>query len=348
MSSISTKSRLGTFLVRATRHIADTVYPEKAADRSDWILSRRPERNAVDPRRPYAFLMENERAEPGELVPTATVFLTNRECPWRCLMCDLWKNTVSNPVPMGAIPEQIDFALKELTRQAAESGHAAPEQIKLYNSGSFFDPKAIPEADYPVIARRVREFKRVIVECHPALIGERVLRFRDMVEGRLEVAMGLETVHPEVLEKLNKRVTVEQFASAAAFLLQHEIAMRAFVLVKPPFMDESTALEWARRSIVFAFDCGATAVVLIPVRSGNGALDALQRMGEFEPPKLRTLEEAVWYGLGLQRGRVFADLWDLQLFSSCPKCFPQRLARLQIFNETQTMSLCPPCEVCGE
>ena len=45
--------------------------------------------------RPYAFFVEEERSASGEVVPVATVFLTNRECPWRCLMCDLWKNTLS-------------------------------------------------------------------------------------------------------------------------------------------------------------------------------------------------------------------------------------------------------------
>ena len=35
--------------------------------------------------------------------PTAVVFLTNRECPFRCVMCDLWMNTLDETVPRGAI-----------------------------------------------------------------------------------------------------------------------------------------------------------------------------------------------------------------------------------------------------
>ncbi|HEX3127861.1 MAG TPA: radical SAM protein, partial [Thermoanaerobaculia bacterium] len=59
-------------------------YPERAADRDAWILARRSARAALDPRRPYAYLVEDERAENGEVVPVATLFLTNRECPWHC------------------------------------------------------------------------------------------------------------------------------------------------------------------------------------------------------------------------------------------------------------------------
>ncbi len=136
-------------------------YPETTQERDHWILAQRPARNMLDPRRPYAFLVEDERAETGEVVPVATIFLTNRECPWRCLMCDLWRNTLTESVPPGAIPAQIDYALTRLP---------SARQIKLYNSGSFFDPQAIPLGDHGAIAGRLHSFERIIVECHPALI----------------------------------------------------------------------------------------------------------------------------------------------------------------------------------
>src|SRR5207249_11607040 len=98
-----------------------SVYPEQSRERDRWILSRRSRRNLVDPRRPHAFLAEEECAESGEIVSVATIFLTNRECPWRCLMCDLWKNTLMETVPVGAIPAQIDFALAELAKQRGAS-----------------------------------------------------------------------------------------------------------------------------------------------------------------------------------------------------------------------------------
>src|SRR5438309_10072825 len=93
------------------------AYPERAAERDRWILERRPPRDTVDSWKPHAFLVEEERAESGEIVSVATIFLTNRECPWRCLMCDLWKNTLTETGPLGAIPAQIDYALEELSRR---------------------------------------------------------------------------------------------------------------------------------------------------------------------------------------------------------------------------------------
>lgn len=320
-----------------------TPYPDTPRERDRWILSRRGQRNALDPYRAVANLLEEERSDSGEVVRVATVFLANRECPWRCVMCDLWQNTLTKSVPVGAIPEQIEQALAGL---AAES--PAPRQIKLYNSGSFFDPRAVSRDDHPAIARRVSSFERVIVECHPSLVGPEVLRFRDQLAGRLEVAMGLESAHLAVLEKLNKGMTLDDFASAAEFLTRHDVALRAFVLVRPPFLpDVAEARHWVDRSIDFAFYCGASVVSLIPTRGGNGAMEGLASLGQFLPPRLADLEAAAEHAVRLRRGRVFADLWDLEKFSQCASCCDARRQRLQRMNLGQQLEPPVRCEACG-
>ena len=279
-------------------------------------MAQRPPRAENDPFKPHAFFPEEERAGSGRIVRSAVVLLTNKECPWHCLMCDLWKNAVSRTVPSGAIPHQIDYALAQLGFQ--------PEHLKLYNSGSFFDPAAIPPAEYSAIARRISFAEHVVVESHPRLVGDKALALRDLLPGSLEVALGLETVHPEVLPRLNKHFELSHFASAVEFLRKAGIAVRAFVLVNLPFVNEAEGLEWAVKSAAFAFDCGAAVVSLIPTRPGNGALDRLMEEGEFTPPRLSTLEKAQELALNLRAGRVFTDTWNLDQFSSCPACLDQR------------------------
>lgn len=294
-----------------------------------WIVSNRGKRNAVDSNRPYGWLVEKERTISGKIEDTAIIFLTNNECSFSCLMCDLWKNTTERPVPIGAIPDQIEWALTKMP----EAKH-----LKLYNSGSFFDERAIPEVDYKRIASLISSFETVIVESHPKLINEKCLRFRDMLKPELQIALGLETVHPEILLKLNKQMTVEDFSNSVSYLTQNEILSRAFILLRPPFLSESEGIYWAKRSIDFAFSVGVESCIIIPVRAGNGAMDLLMEKGDFSLPDIHSLEVVLEYGIGLNAGRVFVDVWDLGLFSSCKKCISQRTSRLTAMNLSQRIT----------
>lgn len=326
-------------------------YPDSPRARDRWVLARRPARTPPDLTRPVAAFTEQERDDQGRVVTGLTVLLASRECPWRCVMCDLWKATVPGAVPPGRIPRQLDVAL------ATAGPETRRGPLKLYNSGSFFDPGAVPPEDYPAVAARAAGFARVVVESHPALVGRRVGEFRDHLRAaaeaagqpapQLEVAMGLETAHPEVLARLNKRVTLEQFRRAADWLRQQAVTLRAFILVQPPFQPPETAVEWAVRSVRLAWDCGASVAVLIPTRGGNGALEALAAAGQFTPPRLATLEAALECSLCPERGRVFADLWDLETLADCSACFPARRVRLEQMNLRQ-IGLPPVlCRGCG-
>ncbi|MBW3542697.1 MAG: radical SAM protein [Planctomycetes bacterium] len=301
------------------------------------MVAARPGRNPVDPERPYACLVEPERSASGQVVDVATVFLTNRECPFRCLMCDLWTNTTIDSVPAGAIPRQIDFALERLPRA---------QQIKLYNSGNFFDAKAIPRSDHPAIIDRVRSFETVIVENHPRLCSDACGRFRDRLGTTLEIALGLETVHPQVLPALNKQMTLDDFARAVSLLLRHDVSVRAFILLRPPFLTEAEGVAWALRSIEYAFSLGVACCSVIPTRAGNGLMERLQAGGQFSPPTLASMEQVLEAGIRLERGRVFMDLWDIERFFPCARCGPLRRERLRQMNLTQHVPAPVSCD-CG-
>jgi radical SAM enzyme (TIGR01210 family) len=293
----------------------------------DWIRAHRPPRNPVLPDRPYAWLAEQEPDGDGHVVDVATLFLTNRECPFRCLMCDLWKNTLETSVAPGQIPAQIRWGLDQLP----PSRH-----LKLYNSGNFFDPAAIPPEDYPEIVRLAAPFDRLIVECHPRLIGRRFLDFRRLRSTAMEIAMGLETVHPDVLPRLNKQMALDDFARAVEAVHATGASVRAFILVRPPFLTDEEGLEWACRSVDYAFSLGVECCSLIPTRDGNGAMEELARDGLFGPPSLESLERAFEYGLSLRRGRVLLDLWNIERVAGCMPDNKVRIGRLHQMNLMQS------------
>jgi radical SAM enzyme (TIGR01210 family) len=255
-------------------------------------------------------------------------------------MCDLWRYTTLADTPRGAIPAQIADARASI---AADSDPATA--IKLYNAGSFFDPRAVPEADYEAVAAVLAGLPQVIVESHPALVGPRVERFLAALERygnptdppRLEVAMGLETAHPVALDRLNKRFALDDFIRASQMLADRSVALRVFLLISPPFVPEAEQDAWLQASVDAAFSCGAAVVSLVPTRPGNGALDALAAAGSFRAPGLDDIERS--FALALDhtrgRGRVFVDLWDLERFAGCGICLRERRERLHAMNLDQ-------------
>lgn len=293
------------------------------------VQSYRPEKKSVDPYAPYLWLNEEEVQLDGKLKSVNTIFLTNRECSFKCVMCDLWRHTLDEPTPKGAIPAQIEFALERLPKA---------DVVKLYNSGNFFDSKAIPRSDYEAIAVLLRDFEHVIVENHPKLIGDFIPEFRKLLDSSFEIAMGLETIHPEVLPKLNKQITIENFREATEYLVSEDISVRAFILLNPPFLtDARQNIEWCLKSVEFAFMCGAVACSIIPTRDGNGIMEKFRDEGDYVPPTLSALEEVFDRAMNMNKGRVFADLWDLEKFSECSECFEARKERMHRMNLEQVV-----------
>lgn len=311
-----------------------------------------------DPWAPPPVLLETERlaaaAGGSPPVPALTLFLVGAECPFTCVFCDLWRHTLEAPTPPGALLAQLDAALAAYLGPAeeAEPGRTLSGTIvKLYNASNFFERRAVPAADREAIARRLAGALRVVVECHPRLVGAECFAFAEAVEGRLEVAMGLETVHPEAFPRLNKGMALEEFAAAAGRLRERGVAVRAFVQVGLPWVPPDQSVEWAVRSVEHAFVAGAENVAIIPTRGGNGAMEALAARGVFAPPSLADLEAALERSLGLAAARsgavVTADVWDLAAFSSCGECLPPRSARLTRMNLSGTVEPRVACGACG-
>lgn len=326
-------------------------YPAAPLARDRFVLDRRALRPVHDPWRYQNLIAEDERAADGRIARTGTVFLTGRECPWRCVMCDLWRYTTAEDTPHGAIPAQVAAARRALAADPVT-------HLKLYNAGSFFDPKAVPEGDYEDIAAALAGLDRVIVESHPALVGPRVDLFLDALDRHrasragpvsLEVAMGLETAHPGALERLHKRMTVDGFAAAADQLRGRAVALRVFLLISPPFVPDDEQDAWLLRSLDVAYSCGASAVSLIPTRPGNGALEGLAEQGMFRSPALGDIERSVdaAHVHAARRGRLFVDVWDLERFADCVHCYKARRARLHAMNLEQRVLPMPSCSRCG-
>lgn len=305
------------------------------------IRGLRPAMPAVDPWRAHGAVVDPERRPDGTLEPALTVFLSGAECPFTCSFCDLWRYTFEGPTPAGAIPLQ----LRDVLRAHANDANTA-QRLKLYNASNFFDRRAVPAADLPEIAALCAPFRGVTVESHARTIGPLTLEFRDQLAGRLEVAIGLETIHPVAAPLLNKQLDFRQFERAAHFLATHDMDLRVFVLLGAPHIAPEETVEWTARTVAHAAVHGAAMVAIIPVRGGNGEMERLQQLGQFTPPTLRQLESVLDASLGAATTVVTVDLWDAERLPGCDTCRSARIARLGRINRTGQPERAVACAEC--
>ena len=304
------------------------------------IRGLRPPKVLVDPYVAQGSLVEPERRPNGKIEQTLTVFLTGAECPFTCSFCDLWRFTIDGPTPLGALPQQLQNVLETLDGTAVD-------RIKLYNASNFFDLRAVPAEDLPTLARLVAPFAGVTVESHASMVGARTVEFARQFPGRLEVAVGLETVHPVALTQINKRLDLPGFDRAAQFVSEHNIDLRVFVLLGTPHVPANDSVEWTVRSVEYAVGRGAAMVSIIPVRGGNGELERLQSRGDFTPPTLSELEEVLDRCNRFTGSVVTADLWDVECLPACESCGPARVERLRRLNISGVAEPRIGCAKCG-
>ena len=286
-------------------------------------------------------MLERERSAAGDIEQGVTVFLAGAECPFTCSFCDLWRWTLESPTPVGAIPTQLARALEQLA-------HPLPHRLKLYNASNFFDHRAVPREDVPRIAELARPFAAMTVESHANTIGSLTLELAALLSGTLEVAVGLETIHPVAMAHLNKRLELTRFDHAAEFLAEHDIGLRVFVLLGTPHIAAEESIDWTVRTAEYAAARGASRIAIIPVRGGNGEIERLQALGAFVPPTLAQLEDARAQCSAITSAAVTADLWDVDRLPACEVCRPQRIARIRAMNlgtgsRLPAPASCPAC-----
>jgi archaeosine synthase beta-subunit len=314
------------------------------------IRSLRPPKARVDAYVAHGSVLEQERRPGGKIERALTVFLTGAECPFTCSFCDLWQWTLDGPTPPGALTRQLESVLEARDDQARDrqaGDRQTPDRLKLYNASNFFDQRAVPAEDVLGIAKLATPFAAITVESHANTIGAKTLEFARQIPGRLEVAVGLETIHPAAAAQLNKRLDFARFDSAARFLSDNGIDLRVFVLLGAPYVPVDETVAWTVRTVEYAVECGAAVVSIIPVRGGNGELERLQGLGHFTPPTLSQLEESLNLSMQFTSAVVTADLWDVERLTACGHCRTERVERLRRVNVSGRTELRISCGACG-
>jgi hypothetical protein len=161
-----------------------------------------------------------------------------------------------------------------------------------------------------------------------------------------EIALGLESSSQEILDRsVNKGNSVEDFVDASRRIHAQGLKVKAYVMLKPPFLSESRALGDAVATMESAAPHSDT-LSLNPVNIHKGSL--VERMyfrGEYRPPWIWSVWDAIsrrpagklticsTVAFGKRRGA-----------HNCGKCDGALTSALKEFNFRQELPPEPPMD----
>jgi radical SAM enzyme (TIGR01210 family) len=170
----------------------------------------------------------------------------------------------------------------------------------VYNAGSFFNDKEMPiEARMHIYdsISKIKEIKHVIFESRAEFIHDHEMQClrKSLPDKRLEIGVGLESSNEFIRHVcLNKGLDISKFLDALKVMKRNNIHSLAYILLKPPFLDEKPAIEDATASIDWAFRNGVDVVSLEPASVQYYTLiHLLYNMKLFRPPWIWSVLEVI-------------------------------------------------------
>ncbi len=237
---------------------------------------------------PVATWTERELLD-GEQVEAGVAILRTRGCYWSiregCAMCGYFNDTVPGGVSTEALLAQWAQVIPHLTGK---------RYAKIYTSGSFLDPTEVP-LDFAIQAMaemHAAGVEKVLVESLPEFVHARHMDYG--AAPALEVAIGLESATSLVLDKcVNKRMKWNGFMRSCANARDVGASVKAYVLLKPPFLNEAQAIDDTVSSVKQA----ASHVDKISINPVNvqrhTVVERLWKRGEWSAPWLWSVAEVL-------------------------------------------------------
>jgi len=236
----------------------------------------------------------------AERVRAFVLILRTRGCYWAdvkgCSMCGYSKDTLGRSATAEELSDQLARAV---------SRYRDEPYVKVYTSGSFLDDREVdPASRTAIVSAFSGRARRFLFETLPEFATATAVEpLRASFAGEVEVALGLESTDPTVLGRyVNKGSSPAEYLDAADRLTALGVRTKAYLLLKPPYLTESEAVEDVVRSVREAaphFD----ALSVNPVHIQNGTVvEWLYHRGRYRPPWLWSLVDALREG-ARARGR---------------------------------------------
>ena len=278
----------------------------------------------------------------NKAIERVIVVLRSSGCAWAlkpeggCSMCG---HLVGTTQGVGVEPELLK---KQFLEQLNSYEFQNYPMLCLYNSGSFFNSDELPpeiRRDILKSIAKVQDIKCVILESRPEFVNSEVLNEIEDILGnrRVEVGVGLETLTEDIRDLcLNKGMSTAEFLKASKKIAKSSAKLLAYVLIKPPFLNEQVGYKEAVRTAKFAFDSGVDVISFEPVSIQDFTLiHYLYEARQFRPPWVWSVFKVAQETAHLGEIRLggFEFMPVPKIFAhNCDNCNPSVIKALERFN----------------
>ncbi|MFP4589840.1 MAG: archaeosine biosynthesis radical SAM protein RaSEA [Halobacteriales archaeon] len=257
----------------------------------------RAQRDATyDPREPTRVWIDRDRTPDG-VRESLTIILNTGGCRWAraggCTMCGY----VAESVEGGSVAhEDLLAQLAVALEHERESAHRPLDLVKIYTSGSFLDEREVGAATRRAIAETFADRERIVLESLPDFVEADRLEPFLAVGLDVDVAIGLETATDRIRRDcVNKYFDFAAFEAAVETARDAGAGVKAYLLLKPPFLTEAEAIDDMVASVERCAELdGCHTVSMNPTNVQRYTMvDELHYRGGYRPPWLWSVVEVL-------------------------------------------------------
>lgn len=233
-----------------------------------------------------------------------TIILRTKGCSWAlgeyggCSMCGYIQDSTIEKIDQIHIINQIDYAFRENINEI--SSDEADFILKIFNSGSFFDDDEISEEVREYLYKKIAnipKIKEVVLESRVDYItNNKLKKMKEVLKNKhVEVAIGLETTNDYIRNKyINKGLSFKDFLNAVQLCKENNVGIRAYLLFKPPFLNEQTAIEDCVNSIHTLAKLKIDTISINPLNIQKDSLvEYLYYQNRYRPPWFYSLFKCI-------------------------------------------------------
>lgn len=286
----------------------------------------------------------------GKPVERVIIILRGCGCGWSqqaqggCIMCGHYSaSSKGRYIPSESLEKQFDGAM-------AEFDFRKYPMLCLYNGGSFLNESEIAAESRRYMLKKIASIphiRRLIIESRPEYISSETL---DEIERLLphttvEIGVGVETARDDIRELiLNKGVTTRDLVEVGKKFRGRKTQLLAYVLLNPPFLNETEAIEDAISTIEFSLEIGAALVSIEAVSIQHlTVVSFLYEAGYYSPPWIWSIFEIVkrtaHLGITTRIGGFEFFPIPKEFTSNCSTCNEEMINRINEFNRTNDLKV---------